>query len=112
MLPGLEEESSDADDQHGTEERTQRIYLLQHKGLVRGDGPRTEAVGLTVDEANSMKCILDALEGHYKPRSNEIVAAPAYKQLVQGNLGLPEYTEKCKELTAACKFNTASGKCL
>ena len=57
-----------------------------------------EAAGLTGDDATSTKHNLDILEGHYKPRSNEIVAATTYKQLVQGDLGLPEYIEKCKEV--------------
>ena len=45
-----------------------------------------EVMGLTGDNATSIKCILDTLEGHCKPRSKEIVAATAYKQQVQGNL--------------------------
>ena len=43
-----------------------------------------ETVGLMDDDANSTKCLLDTLKGHCKPRSNKIVAAKAYKQLVQG----------------------------
>ena len=54
-----------------------------------------ESEGLTGDDATSTECIPDVLEGYYKPRSNEIVVAAAYKQL-QGDLGLPEYTKKCK----------------
>ena len=56
-----------------------------------------ESSGLTGDDATSTKHILDSLEGHCKPRSNEIVSA-TYKQLVQEDLGLPEYIEKCKEV--------------
>ena len=55
--------------------------------------------------------MLDTLEGHCKPRSKEIVATMAYKQLVQEDLGLPEYIEKCKEVTAACTYGTEY-KCL
>ena len=33
-----------------------------------------ETWGLTGDDATCTSCILDILEGHYKPRSNEIVA--------------------------------------
>ena len=51
-----------------------------------------KAVELTGDDAASTKCLSDTLKGHCKPRSNEIVAATAYK--VQGDLGLPEYIEK------------------
>ena len=57
-----------------------------------------EAVGHKGDDANNIKCILDVLKGHCIPRSNEMVTATAHKQLVQGNLGLPEYKEKCKEV--------------
>ena len=71
-----------------------------------------EAVGLLGDDANIKKCILNAIEGHCEPRSYEIVAATAYKQLLQGDLGLPEYIENCKEVTAACNFATAYDKCL
>ena len=71
-----------------------------------------EAVGLTDDNANSTKDLTDILEGHCKPRSNEIVTAMAYRQLMQGDLGLPEYIEKCKEVTVACNFDAAYDKCL
>ena len=64
-----------------------RNHLLLHKGLFGGDGTtHIEAVGLMGDDANSTKCILDTLKNHCKPRSNEILAATAYKQLVQGTL--------------------------
>ena len=52
-----------------------------------------EAVGHTSDNAINTKYILDPLKGHCKPRNNRIVAATAYKQLVQEDLGLPEYIE-------------------
>ena len=38
-----------------------------------------EGAGLMGDDAHSMKCILDTLKGHCRPRSNERVAATAYK---------------------------------
>ena len=41
-----------------------------------------ESVGLTGDDATSTKFSLDALEGHCKPRSNEIAAVTAYMQLM------------------------------
>ena len=71
-----------------------------------------KTAGLTDDNANSTKCILDTLKGHCKPRSNETVATTAYKQLAQGDLGLPEHTEKCKEVIAACHFCSRYDKCL
>ena len=70
-----------------------------------------KSVGITGDDATCTKCILGALEGHCKPRSNETVAAKAYKQLVQGNIDLPEYIEMCREVTAACNFEAAYDKC-
>ena len=58
-----------------------------------------EAVGhLTGDDATNTKSILDTLKGDCKPGSNEIVAATPYKPLVQGDLVLPEYIQKCKEV--------------
>ena len=71
-----------------------------------------KAVDLTGDDVPSTKCLLDTLKGHCKPRSNEIVAATAYKQLVQGDLGLLKYIRKCKDVTAACNFGTVHDKCL
>ena len=71
-----------------------------------------EATGLTGDDAASTKCLLDTLKGHCKQWSNKIVAATTYKQLVQWDLGLLEYIEICKEVTAACNFGTAYDKCL
>ena len=68
-------------------------------------------MGLIGGGDTSTKYILDTLKGHCKPRSNEIVAATAYKQLVQGNHGLPEYIEKFKEVTATCNFGIAYDKC-
>ena len=64
----------------------------------------TEAVGLMGNDVTSTKCILDTLKGHCKPWSNEIIAATAYKELVKGDLGLLEYIEKYKEVTAACNI--------
>ena len=69
-----------------------------------------EFVGLTGGDTISTKCILDAIKGQCKPKSYEIVAATAYQQLVQGNLGLPEYIEKCKEVMGACNFEAAYDK--
>ena len=71
-----------------------------------------EAVGLTCHKAYNMIHLPDTLKGHFRPRSNEIVAATAYKQLVQGDLGLPEYIKKCKEVTVVCNLGTAYDKCL
>ena len=64
----------------------------------------TEAVGLTGDDATSTKCLLDTLEGDFKPRSNKIVAVTAYKQLVQGDLGLLEYIENAKKSQQCVPF--------
>ena len=78
------------------EERTPRIPLLLHKGLVRGDRPCTHRSSGShrLDDATSTKCILDIIKGPSKSRINEILAATAFKQLVQCDLGLQEYIEK------------------
>ena len=73
---------------------------------------RIEVVGLTVDNSNCTKCILDNLKGHCITKSTKILAATAYNQLEQGDLGLPEYIEKCKHVTAAYNFGAAYDKCL
>ena len=71
MHQGLEEEGGDADDLHGAKERTPRIYLPLHKGLVGETGHADiESVGPMGDDANGIKCTLDALKGHCKPKSN------------------------------------------
>ena len=61
-------------------------------------------MGLKGDDASSTKCIQDTLKGHCKLRSNEIVATRVYEQLVQGDLGLAECIEKCKEVKVAYNF--------
>ena len=47
-----------------------------------------EAVDLSDEDVKSTKKCLDVLEQQCKPRSSEIVAATAYKQLVPGEMGL------------------------
>ena len=71
-----------------------------------------KSVGLTGNDASNTICILGALGGHCKPSINDIVAATAYKQLVQGDLDLPECIEKCMEVTAKCNFEAAYERCL
>ena len=62
---------------------------------------KAAAADLTGDDVTSTKCLLNPQKGCCKLRSNERVAAIACKQPVQGDLGLLEYIEKCKEVTAA-----------
>ena len=69
-------------------------------------------VGLTDKNATSTKHILETIGGHWQPRSNEIVAVTAYNQLVHGDLALPEYIEKFKEVTAVYNSEAAYNKCL
>ena len=54
-------------------------------------------VSFTGDDTANTKCLLDTLEGQCKPRSNEIVTATAYKQLLQGDLWLLYYIENAKK---------------
>ena len=74
------------------------------KTWLRGWATHSEAGGLMGDNANSMKCILNAIKSHCKPRSNKIVAAMAYIQLVQGDLGMPQYLEKYKKSHQCATF--------
>ena len=72
-----------------------------------GEKGHTHIEAVVLNDANRQKFTLDAYTGHCILRSNKIVAATAYKQLVQGALGLPEYVEKCKEVTAVCNIGIA-----
>ena len=45
---------------------------------------------------------LKKLEEHCKPRGSKLVAATQYKVLTQGDMELPEYIEKCRQITDAC----------
>ena len=45
---------------------------------------------------------LEKLEEHCKPRGSKLVAATQYKVLTQGDMELPEYIEKCRQITNAC----------
>ena len=65
-------------------------------------------MGLKGNDATKEEPILDALEIHCKFRIKEIVAAIAYKQLVQDELGLPFYIKKCKEVRATYTFRAVS----
>ena len=42
---------------------------------------------------------LEKLEEHCKPRGSKLVAATQYKVLTQGDMELPEYIEKCRQIT-------------
>ena len=45
---------------------------------------------------------LEKLEEHCQPRGSKLVAATQYKVLTQGDMELPEYIEKCRQITDAC----------
>ena len=62
---------------------------------------------IEADKTTSTKCIQDLLNSYCKPRSDETVAATTCKQLLQGDLSLLEYVEKCKDVTVVCNFGTA-----
>ena len=96
-----------------TEERAPRIHLSLHKGLVNGDRLGTHWIG----RSHRWLCYKHKMHPGCPWRSLQaqkqwIVAATVYKPLVQVDLGLPEYIEKCKEITAACNFEAAYDKCL
>ena len=45
---------------------------------------------------------LQKIEEHCKPRGSKLVAATQYKVLTEGDMELPEYIEKCRQITDAC----------
>mgnify|MGYP000397500395 CR=1 FL=1 len=45
---------------------------------------------------------LEKLEEHCQPKGSKLVAATQYKVLTQGDMELPEYIEKCRQITDAC----------
>ena len=45
---------------------------------------------------------LEKLEEHCKPTGSKLVMATQYKVLTQGDMELPEYIEKCRQITDAC----------
>ena len=45
---------------------------------------------------------VEKLEEHCKPRGSKLVAATQYKVPTQGDMELPEYIEKCRQITDAC----------
>jgi len=45
---------------------------------------------------------LEKLEEHCKPKGSKLVAATQYKVLTQGDMELPEYIEKGRQITDAC----------
>ena len=45
---------------------------------------------------------LEKLEEHCKPRGSKLVAATQYQVLTQGDMELPLYIEKCRQITDAC----------
>ena len=66
MIASRPEEGRNADDWHDIEERTPRILLSLHKGLVgEMDYAHTEAASLVDDDAHSPKYLLDTLKGHF-----------------------------------------------
>ena len=45
---------------------------------------------------------LEKAEEQCKPRGSKLVAATQYKVLTQGDMELPEYIEKCRQIPDAC----------
>ena len=95
-----------------TKEESQEFICHYIKALDRRDRPDT--LNLWVSQVmilHAENISVDTLEGYCKPRSNDTEAETAYKQLVQSDLSLPQYTEKCKKITAACNFGAVNHKC-
>ena len=48
---------------------------------------------------------LEKLEEHCKPKGSKAAASTQYKVLMQGDKELPEYIEKCRQITNTCGQN-------
>lgn len=45
---------------------------------------------------------LEKVEEQCKPRGSKLVATTQYKVLTQGDIELPQYIEKCRQISVAC----------
>ena len=57
---------------------------------------------LSSDDRKKWEKHLEKVEEQCKPRGSKLVAATQYKVLTQGDMELPEYIEKCRQITDAC----------
>ncbi|KAJ7372931.1 hypothetical protein OS493_015387 [Desmophyllum pertusum] len=70
----------------------------------------------SVVDINKWKKHLEKLEENCKPRGSKFAAATQYTVLTQGDMELPEYIERCRQITDACGWpedakDMALGKC-
>ena len=57
---------------------------------------------ISSDDRKKWEIHLGKVEEQCKPRGSKLVAATQYKVLTQGDMELPEYIEKCRQITDAC----------
>ena len=61
-----------------------------------------DKVTISSDDRKKWEIHLGKVEEQCKPRGSKLVAATHYKVLTQGDMELPEYIEKCRQITDAC----------
>ena len=54
---------------------------------------------ISSDDRKKCEIHLGKVAERYKPRGSKLVAATQYKVLTQGDMELPEYIEKCRQIT-------------
>lgn len=57
---------------------------------------------MPADDCKKWEIHLGKVEEQCKPRGSKLVAATQYKVLTQGDIELPEYIKKCRQVTDAC----------
>ena len=57
---------------------------------------------ISSDDHKKWEIHLGKVEEQCKPRGNKLVVATQYKALTQGDMELPEYIKKCRQITDAC----------
>ena len=57
---------------------------------------------ISSDDRKNWEIHLGKVEEQCKPRGSKLVAATQYKVLTEGDMILPEYIEKCRQITDAC----------
>ena len=60
---------------------------------------------ISSDDHKKWEIHLGKVEEQCKPRGNKLVVATQYKVLTQGDMELPEYIKKCRQITDACGWH-------
>ena len=75
------------------------VYLLMVR---RARSKYSRQGNVAEDDFKKWEKHLEKLEEHCKPRGSKLVAATQYKVLTQGDMELPEYIEKCRQIKDPC----------